>query len=450
MVMDTDKVGKEGKKAEKYICKTVHQYSRGPLPEEDRKKLKEIAEDCRTVKNYVYRRYGGVASLKKLYPGYTVQNEMTESGLRDALGMPSVYFYLAVFDALGDIKSQWTRTKNKVVELIGKNEGFSVEEKHYLRFLLKVSNAFEAVLNREEMALPKEIEKKYRELAGDVDTEKLHQYLCRQVRKYHVKLHTETTTGFSLSAKAYRYENHGICIASKEKRKRIFIPLTDNCTYKSQIYLKFDPEQGGVELHVPVNVAVKSHGDYRNRIGIALGIYTMLTVDNGDCYGEELGKYQIEYADWVRAQTASYNRNRSSNPGRKKYKAKKHRMTEQMHSYINHELNRFLEREKPEVIYLVKLPKSQSRGVNRKINHSVSMWQRGYIRSRLEQKCKEHSVEMVEVLGKDISNICSKCGGMGKRKDGVFACGDCGMQMEEKVNTARNVLKRGMDGMVLK
>lgn len=443
-------MNKAGKTAEKYVCKTIHQYSKGMLPEEDRKKLKEIAEDYRTVKNYVYRRYGGIASLKKLYPGYTIQNEMTESGLRVSLEMPSVYFYLAIFDALGDIKSQWTRTKNKVLELIGKNEHFSAAEKHYLRFLLKVSNAFEAVLNREEMVLPKEIEKKYRELAEDVDTEKMHQYLCRQVRKYHIKQHTEAATGFSLSAKAYRYENHGISIASKEKRKRIFIPLTDNCAYKSQIYLKLDPERGGVELHVPVNMAVKFHEDYQNRMGIALGIYTMLTVDNGNCYGEELGKYQTEYADWMRAQTASYNRNRDSNPGRKKYKAKKHRMTEQMHSYINHELNRFLEVEKPEVIYLVKLPKNQGQGINRRINHSVSMWQRGYIRNRLEQKCKEHSVELVEVLGKDISNICSKCGGMGKRKDGVFVCKNCGMQIEEKINAARNVLKRGMDGMVLK
>lgn len=433
-----------------FVCKTVHQYSKGAISDENIRKLKEIAEDYRTVKNYVYGRYGGVGSLGKLYPGYTVQNEMTESGLRGRLNMPSVYFYLAVFDALGDIKSQWTRTKSKVLELLGKNEGFSEEDKHYLRFLMKVSNAFEAVLKREEIALPKEMEGKYRELAGAVDEEKLQNYLCRQVRKYHKKPYAAQALGFSLSAKAYRYENHGICIASKEKRKRIFIPLTDSCQYKSQIYLKIDPEEASVQIHVPVNVEMKSHEDYQNKIGIALGIYTMLTVDNGNSYGVNLGEYQTEYADWIRAQTASYHRNKSSNPGRKKYKAKKHRMTERMHSYINHELNRFLEEEKPGVIYLVKLPKSQGGGINRKINNSVALWQRGYIRERLEQKCREHGVEMVEVLGKDISNLCSVCGEMGSRKDGRFCCGNCGAELEEKVNTARNVLKRGMSGMVLK
>lgn len=60
------------------------------------RKLQEIAEDYRAVKNYVYQRYGGIKSLSKIYPGYTVQNEMTASGLRASLGLPSVYFYLAV------------------------------------------------------------------------------------------------------------------------------------------------------------------------------------------------------------------------------------------------------------------------------------------------------------------------------------------------------------------
>lgn len=439
----------DGKGTEKFVCKTIHQYSKEPISDEEMRKLQEIADDYGQIKNYVYTRYSGIASLPKLFPGYTVQNEMTKSGLRTSMGMPSVYFYLAIYDALGDIKSQWTRTKNKVLELIGKNEGFREEEKHYLRFLIKVSNAFEAVLNQQPMKLPAAIEEKYRELAGLVDTEKLNRYLCRQVRKYHVKLHTEVTSGFSISERAYRYDNHGIYISIKEKRKRVFVPLTDSHTYQSQLYVKLYPEEKRIVLHVPVNVAVRSHEDYVNSVGIALGMYTMLTTDNGNCYGEELGKMQTEYAQWMQAQTRSYNQNRSSNPGRKKYKTRKQRLTEQMHSYINHELNRFLETEKPKIVYMVKLPKPQGGGINRKINHSVGMWQRGYIRSRLEQKCREQTVDLVEVLGKDIGNMCSQCGEIGSRKDGRFVCGSCGFSIEEKVNTARNVRKRGKEGLTL-
>ena len=118
------------------ICKTIHQYNKEPIPKADMQKLLEIAEDYKKVKNYVYNRYGGIGSLSKIYPGYTVQNEMTKSGLRAELGMPSVYFYLAMFDALGDIKSQWTRTKSKLLKLIAVNQNLAEEEKHYLRLLL--------------------------------------------------------------------------------------------------------------------------------------------------------------------------------------------------------------------------------------------------------------------------------------------------------------------------
>ena len=133
------------------ICKTIHQYNKLPISTEEMEKLLEIAEAYRKVKNYVYIRFGGIGGLSKIYPGYTAQNEMTKSGIRLSLNMPSVYFYLAVFDALGDIKSQWTRTKSKILELLNKNENFTSDEKHYLRFLLKVNNAFEQVLGGREI-----------------------------------------------------------------------------------------------------------------------------------------------------------------------------------------------------------------------------------------------------------------------------------------------------------
>lgn len=431
------------------LYKTVHQYNKEPVSHEDMAKLQEIAVDYCKVKNYVYGRYGGIRSLSKLYPGYTVQNEMTDSGLRTELGMPSVYFYRAVFDALGDIKCQWTKTKSSVMKAVGRNENLTVDEKHYLRFLLKVSGAFDGVLNRNPVKLPQEIQKQYDELSGKVDIQKLHRYLCRQVRKYHYKQHTEVADGFGITERAYRYADHGIYISTKQSRKRIFVPLTDNNQYKSQLYIKLLPDKDSVDIIAAVNVRVHTHADYTNQIGLAVGMYTMLTTHEGHCYGEDFGKYQIEYAEWVRRQMSSYQNNREVNPGRKKYYAKKARLEESLHSYVNHELNRLLLTEKPGIIYIVKLPKQQVVGYNKKINYSVNMWQRGYIRKRLVQKCKENSVEIVEVLGNNISKECSRCGAAGNRKDGIFFCETCGFQIEEKANTASNVLKRGVDGQVV-
>ncbi|MCI9441897.1 MAG: transposase [Ruminococcus sp.] len=427
------------------LCKIVHQYNKNPVLEEDMEKLLAIADDYRVVKNYVYDRYGGIGSLWKIYPGYTVQNELTQSGLRTELGLPSVYFYLAIFDALGDIKSQWTKTKSKIMKHVGKNENFTVQEKHYLRFLLKVNNAFEAVLNQKAVLLAKNLQPKYEELVKDVDTGKMHRYLCRQVRKYHRRQHTDRAEGFSLSERAYRYGDHGIYISAKERRKRIFIVLTDNNQYKRQIYLKLYPKQHNIEIDIPVNVSVKRHDDYINSIGVAMGMYTMLTTHEGNQYGEKLGKYQAEYAEWMRIQTGIYQQNRNNNPGRKKYNARKNRYREQMHSYINQELNRFLRTEKPQKIYLPKLPKPKARGGNHKSRNFATMWQRGYIRGRLEQKCQEQSIQIVEVLGKDISNECSWCGKAGIKQERIFTCPFCRYSSEERMNAARNAKKRGED-----
>lgn len=98
---------------------------------------------------------------------------------------------------------------------------------------------------------------------------------------------------------------------------------------------------------------------------------------------------------------------------------------------------------------MVKLPKPGAGGYDRKVNDSVARWQRGYIRKRLTQKCLEQSVEIVEVLGKDISRECSVCGGGGTKMEGKFCCPACGYEEEEKTNTARNVKKRGQGDGVL-
>ena len=36
------------------------------------------------------------------------------------------------------------------------------------------------------------------------------------------------------------------------------------------------------------------------------------------------------------------------------------------------------------------------------------------------------------------------------KKDGMFTCPACGESLEEKTNTARNVLKRGLEGKIVR
>lgn len=428
------------------ICKTVRQYNSEPLSESDMRRLQEIARDYRAVKNYVYQRYGGIKSLPKIYPGYTVQNEMTASGLRASLGLPSVYFYLAIFDALGDIKNQWTQTKSRIEKCIRENENLMPEDRHYLRFVMKQSHCFECILLGLQLDLSKDWQKSFEEVRAEVDEKRLNQYLCRQVRRHLRKLHTDAADGFAVAERAYRYENHGIYLAAKEKRKRIFIPLTDNNSYTRQLYIRLFPEEGNVVIHVPVETRVRENTDYQKEVGLAMGIRTMFVTDEGAVYGERYSEHQFALADYVRKGNSRYRKNKDNNPGRKKYMAGRDRLEAALHTYINAEINRMLRTEKPAVIYLPKLPQSSKAGVNKRINSSVNMWQKGYVRDRLTQKCREQSVELIEVFGKDISNECSQCGAIGKKAEGIFACNTCGAKLPERENAAKNVLKRGRSG----
>ena len=340
------------------VYRTVQQYSRGPVAKETMDKLMEIGEDYRTVKNYVYRRFGGIHSLDKLYPGYTVQNEMTASGLRETLGLPAVYFYLAVFEALGDIKTQWTLIQSQIEEEIGGKENFSPDDKHYLRYILKVNRCFEAVLMGKQVRLDEAMQPHYQELCEKADVHRLHNYLRRQVRKKLTPISAKQALSFAAAERAYRYDDGGIYISTKEKRKRVFIPLTDGNRYERQIRVQLCPEEQRIEIQVPIYVKVKKHADYRQRIGLSFGFQTMLTTSEGTTYGEEFGRYCIEKADWEREQARLYSRNRQANPGRKKYESEKKRNEAALQGYINQELNRFFRTEKPEVLYVPKLPKN--------------------------------------------------------------------------------------------
>lgn len=425
------------------LYKTIYQYNRVPITVADMERLQEIAKDCRTVRNYVYDRYGKIQSLPKIYPGYTVQNEMTKSGLRERLGLPAVYFYLSIFDALGDIKSQWARAKGQIEKNIRNNQNLTPEDRHYLRFVIKQSQCFEAVLLGREPALMENWEERYAVVSAGVNVHRLNQYLRRQVRRHLKAPHTDMADGFTVSQKGYRYGDHGIYLSTKERRKRIFIPLTDNNRYTRQIYIRLYPEENGITINVPVEVKQRHPIGYEGEMGLAMGLRYMFVTDKGSIYGEKYMEYQSALVDYIRAKQSSRRKSAKNNPGVKKYNAQKSRLETAMHVYVNAEINRMLETEKPKVLYIPKLPPISKAGVNKRINATLNMWQRGFVKSRLLQKCQERSIELTEVFGKGISTECSACGVDGIKAGEDFCCKSCGLRLPERQNVAINVLKRG-------
>ena len=58
-------------------------------------------------------------------------------------------------------------------------------------------------------------------------------------------------------------------------------------------------------------------------------------------------------------------------------------------------------------------------------------------------------VHLMHLAKEDISKECSHCGELGKKVKGEFECPVCGYREDEKINTARNVKKRGQGDGVL-
>lgn len=435
------------------ITKTIWQYSE-PLPQETMEFLRGIASDYSKVKNYVYGKYSGVKSLNSLTPIYTILNEMRHCGLREQLNLPVVYYELAIADAVTDIKCSWGIVKNKVGEKITANENLSDGDRLYLRTVLKIGSTYAAVLNRQEYEMPKNAE------GLDIDRKRLNNLLCRLTRRYLTAPKTDSADWFRISPNGYSYKDGAMRIVCRTPRKRISIPLKDDRTFDRQIQIHI--KRDFVALAVPVETKIKKHRDYTNTVYVHIGSRDMFTLSNGNIYGgqlEELINPETERLAKKNKERrkiyTAYEQNAESgnrqkvenievnNLGKLKYDSQKEKEKGKTTTFINSEINRMLEKEKPAKIVTTRpvtknKTKIYAKSVNRKLTRSFQ----SYIRERLSYKCRVHSIELVEINSKGTGKICSACGAEGKRQGKEFICESCGLKTTIALNSARNIQQK--------
>ncbi len=438
------------------MTKIVWQYSE-PLPEETMVFLREIAEDCCKVKNYVYERYSGVKNLNSLTPVYTILNEMRYCGLREQLNLPTVYYELAIADAVTNIKSSWSIVKNKVGEKITANENLSDNDRIYLRTVLKMGSVYAAVLNRQEYEMP-------RNATGlDIDVKRLNNLLCRLTRRTLTQPKTDNISSFRISPNGYSYKDGVIRIVCRVPRKRISIPLKDKRTFDRQIQVHI--KDNFVALAVPIEAKVKKHQDYTNTVYIHIGNQDMFTLSNEHVYGTSLSeliypeterlakKNQERHRVYTAYRQNAENGNRqktenieANNLGRHKYDSQKEKEKRRTTNFINTEMNRMFRTEKPARIVITKpVTKNKTKLYSKSGNRKLTRNFRGYIRERLIYKCQVNAVELVELNSKGTGRICSVCGAEGKRQGKEFACESCGLRTTIALNSAKNIQQKYME-----
>ena len=447
------------------ICKAVHQYSKGKISRENMDVLMDIGHGCMVAKNYIYQRYGGIKSLVKVYSGYEVDSEVRSAGFREKIGLPSVYFSASVSRALADIKIMWAQVKNGINDAVSRNERFSSEDRHYIRFVLKTDVCYWNILNRKSAPLPETIQPAYEkviaELGGESEqrVKNLNRYICRQTRKKLHRQHTDNGLRFTIKKQGYRYGEldgkHGIFLATKINRQRIFIPLTDTNVYDRMLDISLNPQKKSIEIMIPIFVNTRQHEDYAGELGISLGLWDMITTSTGNVYGSSFGKMQQEISRFILEK--NYRKETENASDTQKYQARKEKMDAALRNYVNMEINRMLAQEKPKTVYMAKLPRNPGmhtagqRDVRQLTKgtgdtHLLRMWKKGFVTDRLQWKCRKNGIKIVEVIGRGISRECSACGQTGYTDGEKFKCPTCGFEENKKVNGARNALNRGKTG----
>ena len=435
--------------------KAVCQHSR-TLPNDTMDFLHGIAEDYAKVKNAVYDRYAGIRHIYRINSAFRIMTAMRSCGLRQQLNLPSVYYDLAVEEATQDIKGMWSALKNKIRGAVRENANLSDIDRMYINTITKFDKTFAEVLNRRDYKMPKNL------VGMDVDKKRLNNLICRLVRRYITKPTSRDNQQFQIVCNGYRYADNGIYLVSRVPRSRIYIPLKDSLVSSRQ--LRVCVRKDSIDIYIPVDVEVKESEDYVNIIYVHIGNRDALTLSNGHVYGKDLdclvnpetdrlhtrnierSKMRMAYKRSVaEGDRDKAKRIEDNNLGRKKYDAQKKRIRARTQNYINTAINRMLTQEKPKRIIITRpVTRNRTKYYVREINRRMARSFTGYIRKRLEEKCRFCGVELISISSKDTRLVCSQCGAIGTCEGYEFKCSSCGYFDSSAKNSAVNIEKKAV------
>src|SRR5699024_2531975 len=244
----------------------------------------EIAKRYKSAKNYFYSRYSGINSLNKLNSyKKDIRDVLIKEDICNMFNLQARQWKLALDEAISNIKSNWSNTKNKIKIAIARNTNLSDAERHYLNYILKADNLLYSILTRKEFIETEGL------LKIDVKSERklyLYNLLRRYVRRYKGKIsHTKKSTNFQIDADMYNYIYKGnslyIEIAGLKPRKRLLIKLKDHYRYKGNLTVIINSNQT-IKIHKGLSVQEKSlDKEYSNVIGVDKGYTKMLSCSNG-------------------------------------------------------------------------------------------------------------------------------------------------------------------------
>ncbi len=400
--------------------------------------LNEIAKRCGSIRTEVWRNFGSVnglgARFRPVRDGWIADGHIKN--------LPQRIWRATLSDTLNDVKANREAAKEKMVRHIFIN----VNDKDKRNKLFKKLKNDSVWVNDP--------------------------YLRRLMRKYWKHGKNHTFNQLVLEPGSYRQFTHNgknyIEVISLKRGKRIAIPIGTNYPLTGQIRLIL--RDGSVEIHYTIdNTDERACG--LKEIGIDKG-YTEVFVDSdGDFHGKGLGEILSKESDYLKKKyqrrnkiKAVLNKVEQKNPkkarrikkhnlARKKLNRRKHRHTAAVKTIVFTATNRVVDKAKTIVCEdLTKTFKSKSKSYGKNANRRLSGWVKGLMASAIDIVASRRGSRVVQVNAAYSSQICSKCGCLGKRTGDRFTplrsvtsfhcASGCGAVMQADLNAAINVKAR--------
>lgn len=447
------------------MIKCVKQYS---YLNNDLSELLLIAKKYNSARNYFYSRLSGVKSIGKLKSHRKlIRDVLIKEGSCEMFGLQSRQWKMALEDAIGNIKSNWSNTKNKVKVAISNNTNLSKEDKHYMFYILKFDFILSDVLTSTEFTAPKGLA----EIKVDKNRKTyLHKLICRYIRKYKNSIpYSKTLRTIQLDADMYEYvqkeDGMYIEIMSLVPRKRLSFKLKDNHIYKGNISIVINEQNRSIAIHKGLKVKTKDlNEDFNKVVGVDKGYSTMLSCSNNKEYGQGLGIILAKQTELLSEKNKKRNRlyalaKEYSKVGNHKKASnilknnlgyiKKDRQMQKfqgyLKSYVNMSINKFMLDAKAKEVVVEDLTfKSNYNNKGKGYNRKMTQWIKGYIDERLEYKLNYNGIEVEKVNPAYTSQVCADCNSFVKRNNNIIICPKCG-EKDANINAAKNILNRKYD-----
>jgi len=391
--------------------------------------LNEIAERCGTVRTEVWRNYGSIGGLgarfRPVREGWIADKHVSI--------LPQRIWRATLSDTLDDVKASLEAAKEKVVRHNFRN----IDDKEKRKELLKKIQNDSVWINDS--------------------------YLRRLMRQYWKHGKNHTFNQIVLEPGSYKCFSHNgknyIKVISLTRGKRIAIPIGSNYSVTGQIRLIL--REGQVEIHYTIdNTDFRTCGN--KEIGIDKG-YTEVFVDSeGEFYGKDFGDVLSKESDSLSIKYQKRNKIKAvldklqhKNPkkakriikhnlGRKKLNRRKKKHQAKVKTIVFTAVNRVADKAK--TIVCEDLTKTFKSNYSKNTNRRLSGWVKGLMARAIDLVATRRGSRVVQINAAYTSQMCSKCGCLGKRTGDTFHCTcGCGAVMQADQNAAVNVLARLYD-----